>query len=149
MTRLNSQFSVEGISLLNSVMHRPAQFGLNSICAIKSKISLEMKFPQLSKPEATAARNQNSFCGEMEKKTLGETRLSWGGGGGGGGSSPMAGIQTHWNTFTRMCFNKIWLCALKKMYWRNFYYVFFYYVYLFDFIQIIKYFFTFMYSDYL
>ncbi len=33
--------------------HCPAQFSLNSICAIKSVISLEMKCPQLSKPEAT------------------------------------------------------------------------------------------------
>ncbi len=37
-----------------------------------------MKCPQLSKPEATAARNQNSISDRMEKKTLGETRLSWG-----------------------------------------------------------------------
>ena len=37
-----------------------------------------MKCPQLSKPEATAARNQNSISERMEKKTLGETRLSWG-----------------------------------------------------------------------
>ncbi len=33
--------------------HCPAQFSLNTICAIKSVISLEMKCPQLSKPEAT------------------------------------------------------------------------------------------------
>ncbi len=61
MTRLNNQFPVEGISLLNSVMYGPAQFSLNSICAIKSMISLEMKCPQLSRPEATTARNQNSI----------------------------------------------------------------------------------------
>ncbi len=51
---------------------------------MKSMISLEMKIPQLSKPEATAARNENSIGDRMEKKTLGETRLSrgwWGGGG--------------------------------------------------------------------
>ncbi len=47
-------------------------------------ILLEMKIPQLSKPEATAARNQNSIGDRMEKKTLGETRLSW------GASSPLA-----------------------------------------------------------
>ncbi len=35
-----------------------------------------MYFPQLSKPKATVARNQNSICNRMEKKTLGETRLS-------------------------------------------------------------------------
>ncbi len=39
-------------------------------------ILLEMKIPQLSMPEATAARNQNSIGDRMEKKTLGETRLS-------------------------------------------------------------------------
>ncbi len=48
------------------------------IRAIKSVISLEMKCPQLIKPEATAARNQNSIGDRMEKKTLGETRLSRG-----------------------------------------------------------------------
>ncbi len=31
-------------------------------------ILLEMKCPQLSKPEATAARNQNSIGDRMEKK---------------------------------------------------------------------------------
>ncbi len=46
---------------------------------------MEMKCPQLSKPEATAARNQNSIGDRMEKKTLGETRLSGGSGGGGWG----------------------------------------------------------------
>ncbi len=64
--------------------HCPAQLSLNSICAIKSVISLEMKCPQLSKPEATTARNQNSIGDRTEKKTLGETRLSW------GASSPLA-----------------------------------------------------------
>ncbi len=47
---------------------RPAQFSLNNICEIKSMIVLEMKCPQLSKPEATAARNQNSIGDRMEKK---------------------------------------------------------------------------------
>ncbi len=47
-------------------------------------IVLEMKCPQLSKPEATAARNQNSISDRTEKKTLLETRLSR------GGSSPLA-----------------------------------------------------------
>ncbi len=49
-----------------------------NICAIKSMIVLEIKCPQLSKPEATAARNENSIGDRMEKKTLGETRLSRG-----------------------------------------------------------------------
>ncbi len=40
-----------------------------NICAIKSMIVLEMKCPQLSKPEATAARNENSIGDRMEKKT--------------------------------------------------------------------------------
>ncbi len=39
-----------------------------NICAIKSMIVLEMKCPKLSKPEATAARNQNSIGDRMEKK---------------------------------------------------------------------------------
>ncbi len=80
MTRFNTQISVTflGISFLNFVMHHPAQFSLNSICASKSIISLGMKCPQLSKPEATAARNRNSIGDKMEKKALGETRLSRG-----------------------------------------------------------------------
>ncbi len=48
--------------------HCPAQFSLNSICEIKSVISLEMKCPQLSKPEATTARNQNCIGDRTEKK---------------------------------------------------------------------------------
>ncbi len=40
-----------------------------NICAIKSMIVLEMKCPQLSKPEATAARNENSMGDRMEKKS--------------------------------------------------------------------------------
>ncbi len=68
MTEFNTQFSAECISLLNLVMHRPAQFSLNNICAIKSMISLEMTCPQLSKPEATAARNENSIGDRTEKK---------------------------------------------------------------------------------
>ncbi len=47
-------------------------------------ILLQMKCPQLSKPEATAARNQNSIDDRMEKQNLGETRLSR------GASSPLA-----------------------------------------------------------
>ncbi len=35
---------------------------------MKSMILLEMKCPQLSKPEATAGRNQNSIGDRMEKK---------------------------------------------------------------------------------
>ncbi len=48
--------------------HRPAQFSLNNICAIKSVISLEMMIPQLRKLEVTAARNENSIGDRMEKK---------------------------------------------------------------------------------
>ncbi len=61
-------------------MRRPAQFSLNRICAIKLTISLEMKCPQLSKPEVTAARNQNSIGDRTEKKNLGSR----------GASSPLA-----------------------------------------------------------
>ncbi len=34
---------------------------------------------QLSKPEATAARNQNSLCDRMEKKNLGRNQAQSGG----------------------------------------------------------------------
>ncbi len=37
-------------------------------------ISLEMKCPQLSKPEMTAARNKNSIGDRMEKKNLGRNK---------------------------------------------------------------------------
>ncbi len=47
-------------------------------------IELEIKIPQLSKPEATAARNENSIGDRTEKKPWEKTRLSR------GGSSPPA-----------------------------------------------------------
>ncbi len=65
MTGFNTQLSAECISLLNLVM---ALSSLNNICAIKSMIVLQVKCPQLSKPEATAARNENSIGDRMEKK---------------------------------------------------------------------------------
>ncbi len=37
---------------------------------MKSMIVLEMKCPQLSKPEATAARNQNSIGDRMDQDPL-------------------------------------------------------------------------------
>ncbi len=77
MTRLNTQFSVKGISLLNSVMASSSSVQFKKFL-FKPTISLEMKCPQLSKPEATAARNQNSIGDRTEKKTLGETRFSRG-----------------------------------------------------------------------
>ncbi len=49
-----------------------------NICAIKSMIVLEMKCPQLSKPEATAARNENSIGDRMEKN-LGRNQAQSGG----------------------------------------------------------------------
>ncbi len=42
-------------------------------------ISLEIKCPQLSKPEATAAMNQNSIGDRMEKKNLGRDQAQSGG----------------------------------------------------------------------
>ncbi len=42
-------------------------------------ISLESKCPQLSKPEAPAARNQNSIGDRMEKKNLGRNQAESGG----------------------------------------------------------------------
>ncbi len=51
-------------------------------------ILLEIKCPQLSKPEAKAARNQNSIGDRMEKKPWEKPGLV-GGGGGGGGDKPV------------------------------------------------------------
>ncbi len=72
--------------------HRPAQFSSNSICAIKSTISLEIKCPQLSKLRATAARNQNSIGDKNGEKPLGETRLSR------GSSSPLTRQNQQFNS---------------------------------------------------
>ncbi len=58
---------------------------INSICAIKSVISLEMKCPQLSKPEATMVRNQTPSVTEQRKKPWEKP-----GSRGWGGSSPLA-----------------------------------------------------------
>ncbi len=80
MTRLNTQFSVKGISLLNSVMASSSSVQFKkSFCSIKSTILLEIKCPQLSKPEATAARNQNSIGDRTEKKNLGRNQAQSGG----------------------------------------------------------------------
>ncbi len=79
MTRLNTQFSVKGISLLNSVMASSSSVQFKKFLFNQVDDIAGMKCPQLSKPEATAARNQNSIGDRTEKKTLGETRLSrWG-----------------------------------------------------------------------
>ncbi len=66
-----------GLAILRA-LHNPAQFSSNSICAIKSTISLEMKCPQLSKPEATAARNQNSIGDRNGEKNLGRIQAQSG-----------------------------------------------------------------------
>ncbi len=80
MTKLNTQFSVKGISIIEfSDGNRPAQFSSKSFCSIKSTILLEIKCPQLSKPEATAARNQNSIGDRTEKKNLGRNQAQSGG----------------------------------------------------------------------
>ncbi len=78
MTRFNTQFSVKGISLLNSVMASSSSVQFKKFLFNQVDDIAEMKCPQLSKPEATAARNQNSIGDRTEKKTLGETRLSRG-----------------------------------------------------------------------
>ncbi len=53
------------IELSNGIVQLSSVY---NICEIKSMIVLEMKCPQLSKPEATAARNENSIGDRMEKK---------------------------------------------------------------------------------
>ncbi len=79
----------KGRSGKRGVVLYSGQYG--SICAIKSTISLEIKCPQLSKPEATEARKQNSIGDRMEKKLCEKPGSGGGGGGGGGdGSSPLA-----------------------------------------------------------
>ncbi len=74
MTRLNTQFSVKGITLLNSVMA--------SSSSVQFKKSLfnevdDIAGNEVSPTKQTTARNQNSIGTEW-RKTLGETRLSRG-----------------------------------------------------------------------
>ncbi len=78
MTRLNTQFSVKGISLLNSVMASSSSVQFKKFLFNQVDDIAGNEVSQLSKPEATAARNQNSIGDRTEKKTLGETRLSRG-----------------------------------------------------------------------
>ncbi len=59
-----------------------------------SMISLEMKCPQLSMPEATTARNQNSIGDRTEKKPWEKPSSV------GGASSPLASrLQVYVNLF--------------------------------------------------
>jgi len=68
-------------ALEKTVMLSPnsIQFFSNSVSAVKSNIILlNIKCPQLSKPETTAARTQTPSGDRMEKKTLGESKLNRG-----------------------------------------------------------------------
>ncbi len=51
----------------------------HGVSHFKTVISLEMKCPQLSKPEATMARNQNSIGDRTEKKKHGRNQAQSGG----------------------------------------------------------------------
>ncbi len=74
-----STFKLKAVHHWIQWCHRLAQFSLNSICAIKSTIPLEIKCPQLSKPEATAARSKYSIGDRMKKKKLGRNQAQSGG----------------------------------------------------------------------
>ncbi len=76
------------------------QFSSLPIVSVQS-----VKCPQLSKPEATAARNQNPIGDRNGEKTLGETRLSR------GDSSPLARPNRQFNSNcsrVRLCRGLIW-----------------------------------------
>ncbi len=62
---LSSRYTISTLNLIRAAIG--SQCNLMKV-TIESMISLEMKCPQLSKPEATEARNQNSICDRMEKK---------------------------------------------------------------------------------
>ncbi len=77
MTRFNTKCSFQ-FTLLNLVMASSSSVQFK--CAIKSTISLEMKCPQLRKPEMNAARNQNSIGERMERKPWekpGSVNIEW------------------------------------------------------------------------
>ncbi len=76
MTRLNTQFSVKGISLLNSVMASSSSVQFKKI--LFNQVNDIAGNEVSPTKQATAARNQNSIGDRTEKKTLGETRLSRG-----------------------------------------------------------------------
>ncbi len=59
-------------------------------------IVLEIKCPQLSKPEATAARNENSIGDRMEKKP-------WEKPGSVGGPVPLRPDKSVWNVLMLLC----------------------------------------------
>jgi len=54
------------------------QFSSNSVSAVKSIILLDVKCPQLSKPEATVARNPNSIRRQNGEKKLGRNQAQSG-----------------------------------------------------------------------
>ncbi len=78
MTRLNTQFSVKGISLLNSVMASSSSVQFKKFLFNQVDDIAGNEVSPTKQARATAARNQNSIGDRTEKKTLGETRLSRG-----------------------------------------------------------------------
>ncbi len=92
MTRLNTQFSVKGISLLNSMMalsslrgqikfiniNCPTQFSLNSVCAIKSTDIAGNAVSPTKQARGDSGKEPKLHQWQNGEKTLGETRLRWG-----------------------------------------------------------------------
>ncbi len=68
MTRLNTQFSVKGISLLNSVMASSSSVQFKKFLFNQSTILLEIKCPQLSKPERQRQGTKTPLVTERRKK---------------------------------------------------------------------------------
>ncbi len=69
---------LKGISLLNSVMASSISVQFKKFLFNQVDDIAGMKCPQLSKPEATAARNQKLHWWQNGEKTLGENQLSRG-----------------------------------------------------------------------
>ncbi len=95
----------KGTSGKRGVILYSGQYG--SICAIKLTISLEIKCPQLSKPEAKEARKHNSIGYRMEKK-LWEKPGSVGGRGGQFSSGQMNQQFVPCCSKFRLCRGLIW-----------------------------------------
>ncbi len=78
MTRLNTQFSVKGISLLNSVMASSSSVQFKKFLFNQVDDIAGNEVSPTKQARGDSGKEPNSIGDRTEKKTLGETRLSLG-----------------------------------------------------------------------